>query len=55
MGDSGLDVPLLVLYFVCSNLAQGILVSMMDRKLVGLTFLFKLGSVKDFTKFFVVR
>lgn len=49
------DVRLLVVYFVSRNLEQGVSVSMMDRKLTGLAFLFKLQGGTDFTKDFLVR
>lgn len=52
--QEGPKVRLLVLYFVSRNLEEGVLVSVVERKLAGLAFFFKLQGCRDFTKDFWV-
>lgn len=49
------DFRLLVLYFVSCNLEDGVSMSGLGRKLVGLAFWFKLQGYQGFTKDFWVR
>lgn len=52
--STGRDMSLYVSYFVCRNFSQGDSVSSVDRKLAGITFLFKLVGYEDFIKSFGV-
>lgn len=55
MDQDGPEVRLLVLYFVSRNLENGVSVSILDKKLAALAFLFKLRGCQDFTKDFWVK
>lgn len=52
MDQEGPEVRLLVLYFILRNLENEVSVSVLEKKLAGLAFLFKLKGCQDFTKDF---
>lgn len=55
-GCSGLEDRLhILLYFLGKNCEAGVSVSVVNRKMAGLAFLFKMAGVEDVTKSFMVR
>lgn len=49
------EVRILLIYLICLNFTEGVAISTINRKLSGVAFLFKLQSIPDFNKDFLVK